>query len=167
MTPTIHISDSMPIVIAKIGGVSAFMHNVDVLMQEMFAKYNLHDWNFRFDSAKSRAGCCVYSSKTIVLSTYFATSKYVTLKQFFNIIFHELAHALTPGHCHDGEWKRVAQLLGSDGERMCPSFLDPEYIGVCKCRQLRYRFRIAKHKTMTCRKCREEVRFSKFVLSNT
>lgn len=73
-------------------------------------------WNFKFDNAKRRFGCCAYRSRTISLSKYLVDLNSETRVQ--NTILHEIAHALVGvEHGHDSVWKRKALEIGCDGNR--------------------------------------------------
>ncbi len=69
-------------------------------------------WNFVWDQAKRRAGCCRYRSKEIGL-----TLVYVKLnpeREVRDTILHEIAHALVgPGHSHGPVWKAMCIRVGA------------------------------------------------------
>jgi predicted SprT family Zn-dependent metalloprotease len=77
---------------------------------------NLFDWNFEFDRAKKRFGCCNYTKKIISIS------KYLTFlnpeKIVKNTILHEVAHALA-GHKagHGVLWKTILISMGGEPNR--------------------------------------------------
>jgi len=76
-------------------------------------------WQFKFDNAKSRAGCCNYTKRTISLSRHF-----VALNDESEVrltILHEIAHALTPHHNHDAVWKAKCAELGGVPATCCDS----------------------------------------------
>jgi hypothetical protein len=73
-------------------------------------------WNFEFDTAKRRFGCCNYTKKRISLS---APLTLLRDEQFVkNTILHEIAHALVGyKHGHGKVWKAKAKELGCNAER--------------------------------------------------
>lgn len=84
-------------------------------MRELLDEHNLYGWKAEIKDSRSWHGLCDYSKKTIYLSLYL--SLYGTGKQIRNTILHEIAHALTAGHCHDKVWKAKAIEIGCDGKR--------------------------------------------------
>jgi hypothetical protein len=77
-----------------------------------------------------------------------------------DVLLHELAHALTPGHGHDDVWKNVAQALGCSGHRCCPAFVEPSYLGFCACDgNVVSRHRLTLRRPV-CRKCKRCFVFS-------
>ena len=73
-------------------------------------------WQFRWDGAKRRFGCCKYGIRTITIS------KQLTLlndeDQFTDTMLHEIAHALVgrPGKAHGQRWVEVALRIGCSAE---------------------------------------------------
>ena len=96
----------------------------------------LGDWTFKFDTAKRRAGSCVYRAKTITLSG--PLTDLYDRDTVRGVILHEIAHALVgPDHHHDPTWRRVARGLGAPDDARLPSHLpspDEPWVGTCpKC----------------------------------
>lgn len=96
----------------------------------------LGDWTFKFDTAKRRAGSCVYRAKTITLSG--PLTDLYDQDTVRGVILHEIAHALVgPDHHHDATWRRVARGLGAPDDARLPSHLpspDEPWVGTCpKC----------------------------------
>ncbi len=81
----------------------------------------LPQWNFTWDRAVKRMGCCRPARKNISLSAYFV-EKYLGLDQeeICNTLLHEIAHALAWSHHrargHDDVWKHYCNLLGLKNE---------------------------------------------------
>lgn len=72
-------------------------------------------WKIVFDNTKRRGGQCRYGPKEIGISAHlFAIWTY---EQCIQIILHEIAHALCPGHLHDKVWKAKAKEIGYMGSR--------------------------------------------------
>ena len=134
------------------------MLDVPNIAHELFKKYNLKDWSFQLDHAKSRAGLCIYNKKIISLSRYYVGVS--SLKEIKNTILHEIAHALVGHiHGHDHVWKAKALEIGCDGRR-CHNkvFLDPKWIMQCPngC------FKIPRHrkkKHLICKSCEVSVEY--------
>ena len=110
----------------------------------------LGDWTFKFDTAKRRAGSCVYRAKTITLSgpltdlydrdTVQRNLTFAIVDEVDSILIDEARtpHALVgPDHHHDATWRRVARGLGAPDDARLPSHLpspDEPWVGTCpKC----------------------------------
>lgn len=87
------------------------------LAQDLMAKHGIlyEGWRVQFDNAARRFGQCRYRRKIISLSRPLVELNDQPTVQ--NVILHEIAHALTPGHGHDGYWRYIARSIGCDGER--------------------------------------------------
>ena len=92
------------------------LFHAQVLAEEQLYLHGLHDWNFIFDTAKKRFGCCNYRTKTISLSKDLTVLN--SEKNVQNTILHEIAHALA-GHQagHGKKWKEIMQKMGADFSR--------------------------------------------------
>ena len=76
-------------------------------------------WQVRWDHADNRAGACYYQHRCIVLSEV-AMTQY-SLLDAEQVIFHEIAHALTgAGAGHGKKWLETAQSLGYTGDKYAP-----------------------------------------------
>jgi predicted SprT family Zn-dependent metalloprotease len=74
-------------------------------------------WTFGFDSAKTRAGLCDFTSKRISVSRYLA-SRYED-DEIHQVLLHEVAHAIAGTRAgHGPRWKAVAADLGYEGKRL-------------------------------------------------
>ncbi len=127
-----------------------------------FEKYDLNDWSFRFDHAKSRVGLCIYNKKIISLSLHFV--KVATSEDIRNALLHEIAHALV-GHCHghDSVWKAKALEIGCNARRCYEKpFFTPKWIMFCPngCFKIS---RQRKNKKLICKSCKVSVNY---VLNN-
>src|SRR5690606_31200865 len=75
------------------------------------------DWQFEFDNAVRRFGCCHWRAKKITLSR-----KLVQLNdeaRVRNTILHEIAHALCGARVgHGRQWVQMAKAIGCDGNRL-------------------------------------------------
>ena len=88
------------------------------LAVQLMSEHGLLDqgWHFKFDSARSRAGVCMYRKKVIGLSRYL--TKAMSDEKVKDTILHEIAHALVGGrHGHDRVWQAKAIEIGCNGLR--------------------------------------------------
>jgi predicted SprT family Zn-dependent metalloprotease len=73
-------------------------------------------WQFMFDNAHKRFGCCRFTQKCISVSRHLAAINEAWIVR--DTILHEIAHALAGfKHGHDDVWKRVATQIGCRPER--------------------------------------------------
>ncbi len=81
----------------------------------LIRQHGLVGWQFRFDHARRRFGCCKPALKLITLS------RPLTLlnpeEQVRDTILHEIAHALTPGNGHGARWRSKCKELGAKPAR--------------------------------------------------
>ena len=128
------------------------------LARTLMEQYGLSSWNFRYDNAVRRFGCCNYRYKTISLS-----KKLVEInneKEVKETILHEIAHAIVGiYHGHDEVWRKTAMLIGCDGNR-CYSTdvvntLESKYYAICPiCGYEHKRNRLPKYGARTsCGRC--------------
>jgi predicted SprT family Zn-dependent metalloprotease len=138
--------------------------------------HGLHNWNFRFNMRKTHLGNCFYplhkkgkliKPGRIELSYYFV--KLNQKETIFDIIMHEIAHALTPGHCHDEVWQAKAKALGATPNRICNRAIIPNYTyrAMCYgCYTVYYRYRQVRNAEkggkQYCKFCGPKVGFLKF-----
>jgi len=126
-----------------------FLHS---WMEVHYKVLGLAGWTFGLDRAKARAGLCNYAAKKITISRHFLKKAAPT--DIADVVLHELAHALTPGHGHNEVWRNVAICLGSTGHRCCKAFADPTYFGFCACNgNVVTRHRLTSRRPV-CKKCK-------------
>jgi predicted SprT family Zn-dependent metalloprotease len=91
---------------------------------ELLARHGLHRWKLEFNRRKRTLGLCVYTKRTIELSTHFVDRN--SLESIQETILHEIAHALVgPGHGHDRVWKQKAIEIGAKPERCGEADMPP------------------------------------------
>ena len=73
-------------------------------------------WTVKFDNAKRRLGCCIYSTRQISLSRGYMLAN--TLEQMDDVIRHEIAHAIAGGAAgHGAGWVAACRITGARAER--------------------------------------------------
>jgi predicted SprT family Zn-dependent metalloprotease len=92
----------------------------------------LTQWDFQFDNASRRAGCCNFQKKTISLSYEYA--RFASDEHVEDALLHEISHAIVgKKHNHDAVWRAKALELGCSGERCHDlQFTPPRYIVTCE-----------------------------------
>lgn len=127
-------------------------------------EYKLYDWKIKKDRSKTRLGLCNYDKKIISISCYFVDDKHVTHDMIRNVVLHEIAHALTPGHKHDKVWKKKAIKIGCDGKVRGKFHNKPKYNYVVYCKKhclKKYYYRRIKTENRICNKCKHHVYIKK------
>lgn len=100
---------------------------------------------FAFDNSRSRLGC----THSVVFNkgqrNEYVIPKKITFSRHYapllgegeirDVILHEIAHALTPGHNHDNVWKATARRIGAKPERCVAPSASPEksIVATCPC----------------------------------
>lgn len=80
--------------------------------RQVMDSFGLLDWNFGWDNAKRRMGCCHHGTRRITMSRYFVERN--GLDEIRDTLLHEIAHALVgPRHGHDTTWKAMARRIGA------------------------------------------------------
>lgn len=129
------------------------------ITEELLAEHGLAGWRVEFNHARRTAGMCDYGQKLIVLSLPLMSKRHWGDTE--NTITHEIAHALTPHHRHDGIWARQHLAMGGDGLRCFQHFdEDAPYQATCeRCGDKWTRYRAPMTgRTYRCR-CRARVVF--------
>lgn len=131
-------------------------------INKMIAELAPPNTKLKWSNARANFGMCSYPREN---PTYFiiTISKPLaelnddeTVKQ---VVLHEIAHALTPGHGHDTTWKQKCLELGGNGER-CYNQLavkTPKHNWMIRCPMCgfqEFRFKQPKDNTL-CPKCRK------------
>lgn len=111
-------------------------------------------WTFAFDSAKTRAGLCNYTSRTISVSRYLA-SRYED-DEIHQVLLHEVAHAIAGTRAgHGPKWKAIAADLGYEGKRLHDGEIANElapWVGSCPAGHVHYRYR-RPTRALACGRC--------------
>lgn len=125
------------------------------LAQSMMLEHGLLGWSLVLDNARTRAGSCTFTTKTISISRVFMGHADTTDAVLKNVVLHEIAHAKA-GHAagHGPVWRGIALEIGCDGTRcMASAFSQGRYRIVCPCGKVD----VTRHKIsnkLLCRKCR-------------
>ena len=147
--------------------------DIETLAQQLLQQHGLftQGWTFHWDGGKTRAGVCRYSNKTICVSRNILDHPRADVGYIRNIILHEIAHALTPGHNHDDTWQRVALQIGCDGRRChdLGTLSTPNYRLSCPCGNVRGdRFRLDKALLQhQCKACKKPIKITRLTDNNT
>lgn len=128
------------------------VQDIPHVAEYLLKKHGLADkgWNFAWDNARRRAGCCSYSTKTIRLSRHYVELNVAErLDDVIDTILHEIAHALTPGKHHGPEWRAACEQVGARPERCYDakvvSMPKGRFVAACPgCGKKFYRHRIMK-----------------------
>lgn len=97
--------------------------------------HGLWSWVVRWDTAKDRAGQCRYGPREIGLSVAHMTT--MSPAERWDMVTHEVAHALTPGAHHGPRWRAAHIALGGSGNRTHANRVVREqmapWLGTCGC----------------------------------
>lgn len=86
------------------------------LGRDLLREHGLEHWRVTTDRAKTRAGVCRFSARTISLSG--PLTRLHDEEEVRDTILHEIAHALVgPAHGHDAVWRAKAVEIGCTGQR--------------------------------------------------
>lgn len=85
---------------------------------------------FDFDNAKRRLGAthCIRVRDAVIPQKITLSKHYVLLlpeDEVRDVMLHEIAHALTPGHKHDAVWRATARKIGAKGTRCAAPSASP------------------------------------------
>lgn len=126
---------------------------------KLFAKYAefLQGWSVSFHRSVKKYGTCNYQKKTISYSLQFLAE--MEQETILKTVYHEVAHALTPGEKHNETWRRVCIMLGGTGEKYSKEYLktvsyklECSHCGVIGQTPRRIKIRTQKREKM-CRSC--------------
>lgn len=124
------------------------------LMAEHLARKK-HEWTFRFDHARRRAGACHHETREISLSRHIVVLG--SLDDVRQIILHEIAHALCGWrHGHSQKWLDTARAIGYTGW-ITHAGPVAEHLatwrGTCPSGHVINRFRKPRRMTVSCSVC--------------
>jgi predicted SprT family Zn-dependent metalloprotease len=133
---------------------------------KLINQHGLTDWQFQFDRARRRFGCCWAKRKLITLSR--PLTELNDIADVTDTVLHEIAHALVPGG-HTPAWRRMCVALGAKPRRCFSSTMVrlPEirnkhlYIANCRCPTQHIRKRRPKTTALyVCRRCKKPLDWS-------
>lgn len=75
----------------------------------------LTGWRAEASTGKRTIGLCMYSRKVICISKHHMEND--SPEEVMDTIYHEVAHALTPGKGHGSVWRKTAISLGGTGDQ--------------------------------------------------
>ncbi len=84
------------------------------LAKRLLTNNKLRGWKVCISDDRVNPGYCDYVTKTISLSGRYIP--HCTYRGVYNLIVHEIAHALCPGNGHGPMWKRKCMMFGGDGK---------------------------------------------------
>jgi predicted SprT family Zn-dependent metalloprotease len=136
----------------------AHLSKVTGLALALMKQHGLSDWTIEWGRAKNRAGVCIRDKKLIRLSA--SLMSLWTMDQCKDVILHEIAHALTPGHGHDAVWKCKCREIGADPTRTWGHNGEvnlndtAKWVGECPNGHMHYRHRKPSvYKNQSCGQC--------------
>ena len=89
----------------------ANLHEIRYEARALLREHGLTEWQFAFDNAKRRFGCCSFKRRTISVSKHLAALN--SKERVLQTVKHEIAHALAGPAAHHGRaWKLAAMRLG-------------------------------------------------------
>lgn len=106
------------------------IQQITQLGYQLMDEHGLIGWSIVWDNARKRGGQCRYNTRTISLSRLIVPTWEDA--EIRNVLLHEIAHALTPGHSHDAVWRRKLISMGGDGSRTHSNATVPgRWLAIC------------------------------------
>jgi predicted SprT family Zn-dependent metalloprotease len=109
------------------------------LAHQLMKKNGLSLWKWKFEFSKrsrTTAGWCRDRKGVHRIALNRIYTRLNSEKAVYEILLHEIAHALTPGHHHDGVWQRKCIEIGGNGQTYhhdkVPAGKYRRYCKVCK-----------------------------------
>lgn len=103
--------------------------------QNLINQHGLHHLGFALDRGKNRLGAC-HERRTVVNGRRVCTPVKLTFSRHYvslldwdelhDVVLHEIAHALTPGHNHDATFMRKCREIGTKPARCAKPSASPE-----------------------------------------
>ena len=98
------------------------LHEIEKQAKALMVAHGVGVLPFEFDNGKRRIGACHFIKigttmlpEKITLSRHYAML--LPKEEIHDVILHEIAHALTPGHGHDHVWKAACRKVGAKPSR--------------------------------------------------
>lgn len=103
-------------------------HAASLFCRKTLDKYALLDWKVRITSDPNLPflGLCMYRDKTIMLNGHHIDIH--PEAEVIDTIYHEVAHALTPGNGHNEVWAAKAREIGCKNTFPCSHLNLPEHV---------------------------------------
>lgn len=142
------------------------LYDAQQLANELMQKHLTNDdgtmsWSFRWDRAKTRAGCCSWKNRAIQLSM--PQTKLHTEDVVRDTILHEIAHALAGArHGHDAHWRSICRQVGAIPQRCLTSHneagekieaVEAPWQGSCVLGHQRQNYHRAPQRVTSCGQC--------------
>lgn len=86
-----------------------------IMGRKLMNQHGLQSWTITTSRARKFYGVTRYNKRTIAVSSYLFAE--MTEEECEQVVLHEIAHALTPGHHHDKVWLNTARQIGYTGKR--------------------------------------------------
>lgn len=114
----------------------ANLTEVSHMARSLMNEHGLGHVPFEFDRAKNRLGSCRYLKAAkqpvkITVSKHYAAL--LEMDELRDVVLHEIAHALTPGHHHDAVWRAMARKVGAQPKRCAAPSASPESAWEARC----------------------------------
>jgi superfamily II DNA or RNA helicase len=95
-------------------------HEAAQFARDELNKHGLADWSIRLTATtQGPVGKCIPKDKCIILNAHHVDTH--PDEEIKDTILHEIAHALTPGHGHDADWRDRAIEIGCKNLGLCPA----------------------------------------------
>jgi len=132
------------------------------LATKLITNYELKQWQFKFDRAKRRFGCCNFSHKVISISRYFVELN--SAMQVQDVILHEIAHALVGSRQgHNKIWQQKAREIGCRTTRCFSKQIKiPPLRYIAICTHCKKSFQAQRKRKVACAECCRKYNHKKY-----
>jgi predicted SprT family Zn-dependent metalloprotease len=107
--------------------------DAEAMARDLMSLHGLRRWNFTFDRATRRFGCCRFGPRSISLSRHLTQLN--DPEAVRQTILHEIAHALAgPRAGHGPKWRKIALSIGATPRRCYDGGVNqppPRYVATC------------------------------------
>lgn len=98
------------------------LHEIERHARALMTAHGVGSLHFEFDNAKRRLGAThiVRIGNTVLAEKITISKHYAAIlpaDEIRDVILHEIAHALTPGHGHDAVWRNACRKVGAKPSR--------------------------------------------------